>query len=320
MKISIIIPVYNMEQYIEKCLNSVISQPSVSKDSFEVIVVNDGSKDSSQSIIDSYDWKGVNHLLLQKENGGLSSARNYGFPHVHGEYVWFVDSDDWIDEDCLTKIYPLLNNVDVLHFPKYYRETSNESFVTGCESSGSNGPDIVKGKYQYPVQFTIYRTDFLKQHNLSFKHGIVMEDLHFTPRALYKAKYVQVANFPVYHYLQREGSIMNETVKPKRLEDRIWISHDLYKYMEENVQEADKQRWSECIVTDVNAIMFDAFRSRNPEIIDMVHPFINKEKHLTKLLKYSDNNRNRMWYYLSKLCFGNFFFVYNILYKIRYRN
>ncbi len=309
-----------MERYIEKCLDSVISQPSVPIDSYEIIVVNDGSKDSSQNILDAYEWKGVNHLLLQKENGGLSSARNYGFPHAQGEYVWFVDSDDWVDEDCLTKIYPLLNDVDVLHFPIYYRETSKGSYVTRCESSGTNGPEIIKGKYQYPVQFTIYRTDFLKQHNLTFQHGIVMEDLHFTPRALYKAKSLAIADFPAYHYLQRDGSIMTEAVKPKRLEDRIWISRDLYKYMEENVREADKQRWSECIVTDVNAIMFDAFRSHNQEIIDMVHPYINKEKHLTKWLKYSENSRNRMWYHLSKLCFGNFFLMYNILYKIRYRN
>lgn len=309
-----------MEQYIEKCLNSVISQPSVPFDEFEVIVVNDGSKDSSQEILDKYDWKGVNHLLLQKENGGLSSARNHGFPHAQGEYVWFVDSDDWVDEDCLKRIIPMLDGADVIHFPSYYRETMDNTFVQGCLCVGNTGPEIIKSSYQYPVQFSIYRTQYLKDNNLAFQFGIVMEDLHFTPRALYKAKTVHVADFPVYHYLQREGSIMKESVKPKRLTDRIWISHDLYRYMNENVTERDKKRWAECIVTDVNAIMYDAFRSNNQEIKDMVRPYINKEKHLTLWLKYSNNNRNRMWFYLSKLCFGNFYFVYSVLYKIRYRN
>lgn len=318
MKLSIIIPVYNMEQYLEKCLDSVTSQPSVSIDDFEVIVVNDGSKDSSQDILDKYDWKGANHLLLKKENGGLSSARNFGLPHAKGTYVWFVDSDDWIDNDCLVKIFPSLDGADAIHYPSYYRETNNNSYIEGCMSIGSTGPNLIKSKYQYPVQFTIYRTDFLKQNDLTFQHGIVMEDLHFTPRALYKAKTVRVVDFPVYHYLLRQGSIMTETVKPKRITDRIWIAHDMYKYMEEYVSDQDKPAWAECLITDLNAIMFDAFRSRNDEIKKIVRPFINKEKHLTQWLKNANNRRNRIWYYLSKVCLGDYYMAYSLLYKIRY--
>ncbi len=308
-----------MEQYIVKCLNSVISQPSVQKDSFEVIVVNDGSTDASQAILDSYDWKGVRHLLLRKENGGLSSARNLGFSYAQGDYVWFVDSDDWIDKDCLNRIYPFLTGIDAFHFPKYYRATDRDEFVTGCTSCGRTGPELIQGRYQYPVPFTIYKTNFLKQNKLTFKHGIVMEDLHFTPRAIYKASCLSIAVFPVYHYFQRDGSIMTEAVKPKRISDRIWIAYDLYKFMEENVKDTDKLKWVECITTDLNAVMFDAFRSKDREIIEMVHPFINKEKNLTSLLKFSFNKRIRLWYYLSKLCFGNYFWTYKLLYNIRYR-
>lgn len=320
MKLSIIIPVFNMERYIEKCLKSVTSQSSITLSEFEIIVVNDGSTDSSQYIIDGFNWKEVNHLILQKKNGGLSSARNYGFSYAKGEYVWFVDSDDWVDEDCLKRIFPMLSGADVVHFPMYYRETSTRSYIEKCISRGETGADIIRGDYQYPVQFTIYKTNFLRDNHLSFQEGIVMEDLHFTPRALYKANKVVVSDFPVYHYLQREGSIMMEMVKAKRLKDRIWIAHDLYRYMQESVAESDKYKWAECIITDVNAIMFDAFRSHDQKIKDMVHPFINKERHLTIWLKYAKNRRNRIWYYLSKLCLGNFYFTYSILFKLRYRN
>lgn len=320
MKLSIIIPVYNMEMYVKKCLETVIAQPSVSKSDFEVIVVNDGSKDKSQDIIDSFDWKGVKHLVLRKKNGGLSDARNYGFLYAQGDYVWFVDSDDWLDEDCIHKILPYFDGADAIHFPRYYRSTDSKEKEVGYNSNGKTGIELTKGKYQYPVQFSIYRTQFLLENDLAFQYGIVMEDLHFTPRALYKAQKIHILDFPVYHYYQREGSIMNAKVSQKRIMDRIWISHDLYKYMVENVSICDRHRWAECIITDINAIMFDAFRSHDKEIINLVRPYIMNEKQLTLLLKYSNNKRNRIWYYLSKLCFNNFFLVYKYLYKLRYKD
>lgn len=318
MKLSIVIPVYNMEKYVERCLESVISQPSTSFEDFEIIVVNDGSIDKSQEIIESFDWKGIKHILLEKENGGLSDARNFGFSYVNGEYVWFVDSDDWIDADCINKILPHLENVDVVHFPKYYRNTDVDENIKGFESYAKSGVELATDNYQYPVQFSIYRTDFLKNNKLSFQLGIVMEDLHFTPRALYKAESIKILNFPVYHYYQRCGSIMNEKVTKKRLLDRIWISKNLYEFMNDNVSQVDKRRWSECIVTDVNAIMFDAFRSHDYGLIKLSEKYINNVPHLTKLLSYSKNINNRLWYWLGKLLFGNFFIVYSILFKLRY--
>ena len=101
-KVSIIVPVYNVEQYLEKCLNSLVNQTI--KD-FEIIIVNDGTKDSSQKIIDKY---AKNYSFIKsyiKENGGLSSARNYGIKKATGEYLAFVDSDDYVTEDMYEKMY-----------------------------------------------------------------------------------------------------------------------------------------------------------------------------------------------------------------------
>lgn len=319
MKLSIIVPVYGVETYIEKCAKSLVSQ-NVPNSYYEVIFVNDGTKDNSISVLHSIvDFQQQeNFYLYEKENGGLSSARNYGLQYAKGEYIWFVDSDDWIDEDAIERIIPFLSGVDAIHFPSYYQEKLNETSIVSVNSSGINGRQITSGKYQFPVPFSIYRKGFLIDNNLSFKQGILMEDLHFSPRALYLADSVVIVEFPVYHYLQREGSIMKSLVTKKRIEDRIWISYDLNAFMKENVSDKDKMKWKECIVIDVNAIMFDAFRSNNKELLSIAKDYINTQSELTSLLKFSLNRRNRVWYWCSRIMGGNFYSVYRLLYKLRY--
>lgn len=320
MKLSIVIPVYNMEKYIVRCLDSIVSQIKAPLKDVEIIVVNDGSQDRSLELIETYPWKEVKHLCINKKNGGLSDARNFGFKFVSGEYVWFVDSDDWIVENSIKRILPLLNGIDVLHFPSYLLQYDDSFKVSCCNSIGTTGRELTQGEYQYPVPFSIYRSEYLRENHLYFQYGIVMEDLHFTPRALYKANAVYIVNYPVYHYYQRLGSIMKSDVSEKRINDRIWISYDLLNFMHNNVLPGDQKKWAECIITDVNAIMFDAFRSHNQCIKDIVKQYINKETYLTELLKHAKNRRNRIWYYLGRLCFDDFYFVYSILYKLRYRN
>lgn len=318
IKLSIVIPVYNMEKYLKRCLDSIILYNNDVKKIIEVIVVNDGSVDDSKKIIQLYDWNGFNHIELNKENGGLSDARNFGFNYVNGEYVWFIDSDDWIEKNSISQIIPLLESIDALHFPSYFLQFDDSYNIKKCNSFGKSGRELTQGEYQYPVQFTIYRKEFLKENNLSFQYGILMEDLHFSPRALYKADTVRILSFPVYHYYQRSGSIMKSNVSKKRLEDRIWIAHDLYNFMLENVLEEDRKKWAECIVTDVNAIMFDAFRSHDSDLILFSKQFIDKVPYLTERLRFSKNRNNRIWYWMGKFSRGNYFKVYSVLFKMRY--
>lgn len=320
MKLSIVVPVFNVEAYISKCANSLAKQ-TASNNYFEVIFVNDGTKDNSISVLRKViDFDNQpNFFLVEKENGGLSSARNYGLNNAKGEYVWFVDSDDWVDNDSVERILPLLNNnVDAVHFPSYYREERSGTSVRTVISKGETGTEIINSSYQYPAQFSIYRYDFLKTKQLEFQQGILMEDLHFTPRALYLAEKVKVADFPVYHYLQRDTGIMFSPVSKKRILDRIWISHDLYDFSQEYVLDRDKNKWRECIVIDVNAVMYDTFRSGNKELHSIAKQYINKEKSLTNCLKYSNNKKNRIWYYISRLFFNNFYLTYRFLFWLRY--
>lgn len=318
IKLSIVIPVYNMEKYLKRCLDSIILDNNEVKEMIEVVVVNDGSVDNSKKIIQLYDWHGFNHIELNKENGGLSDARNYGFNYANGEYVWFIDSDDWIEKNCISQIIPLLDGIDAIHFPSYFQQFDDRYVIKSGHSSGNSGRELTQGEYQYPVQFTIYRKEFLKDNNLSFQYGILMEDLHFSPRALYKADTVRVLSTPVYHYYQRPGSIMKSNVSKKRLDDRIWISRDLYNFMLENVLKEDRKKWAECIVTDVNAIMFDAFRSHDYELMMLSKQFVDRVPYLTEWLRFSKNRNNRIWYWTSRILCGNYFNVYSVLFKLRY--
>ena len=103
IKVSVIVPVYNVEAYLERCLNSLVKQ---TLEEIEIIVVNDGTKDNSQAIIDRYAAAYPQKVIsLIKENGGLSDARNYGIPYAHGEYIGFVDSDDYVDADMYERLY-----------------------------------------------------------------------------------------------------------------------------------------------------------------------------------------------------------------------
>lgn len=121
MKLSIIIPIYNVEKYIGRCAESVLNQ-NVPPSQYEVIFVNDGTKDNSVEVLNkAIDFeKFPNFHIYNKENGGLSSARNFGLDKAHGDYVWFVDSDDWIEPNCLAKIVKKLNemNPDILYIPQ----------------------------------------------------------------------------------------------------------------------------------------------------------------------------------------------------------
>lgn len=122
IKLSLVIPMYNVELYIEKCLNSCINQ-DLSSNEYEIIIVNDGSKDTSLSRAEAIARKHNNIKIISQENGGLSSARNTGLKNAKGEYIWFIDSDDWIEPNVLKNLYQIAshNNLDILRFLEYYR-------------------------------------------------------------------------------------------------------------------------------------------------------------------------------------------------------
>lgn len=180
MKLSIIIPMFNVELYIEKCLLSCLHQ-DVPSSEYEIVVVNDGSPDNSLQIAEHIASTVDNVTVVSQENGGLSVARNTGLLHAKGEYVWFVDSDDWIEENCLAGILKRLDKTQPdflqLQYRLAYDDESNDKDVY-CTVDGvvSGVQQINNGDVPHPAQFAIYRKNFLIENNLLFYPGIFHED------------------------------------------------------------------------------------------------------------------------------------------------
>lgn len=214
-KVSIIVPVYNVEKYLRKCLDSLINQTL--KD-IEIICINDGSTDKSLEILEEYKNRDSRIILLNQENSGQSVARNRGIEIAKGEYIGFVDPDDWIDLDYYEKLYNAAstNNTDIAvggiirvtgikkkKFLNFEKETLTDNANLKFELC-----DVPEKSY---VWNKIYKTQKLKEINLKFEEGRIFEDCIFTPQALFfLEKMVTVPN--IYYYYLRRG---NSTVKQR---------------------------------------------------------------------------------------------------------
>lgn len=195
-KISVIIPVYNVEQYIEKCIGSLITQTIKE---IEFLVINDGSTDNSINLIKSFQDSRIR--IINQKNSGLSEARNTGIEKSRGRYVLFLDGDDYlIDDESILNMYNMAEKykVDVLvgNAVKIYDDGKYEEFYRDSqifiEKSMSSieflKTFILKDSMQIPVWMNLYRKDFLVNNNLYFKKDILHEDELFTPQVFLKAK------------------------------------------------------------------------------------------------------------------------------------
>ena len=225
MKFSIIIPIYNVEQYLCDCLDSVLNQ---SFSDWEAICVNDGSTDGSAAILEEYVVKDKHFKIVTQPNGGLSSARNRGMEMAKGDYIVFLDSDDWLELGALETLAKNLDGEDMICFSgrryfedeKDYRQSDNLN--ERCYSSGMdyyNGNALQSRDFAFVcVVLRAYRRDFLVRSHLLFKQGIYHEDNLFTPIACYFAQKVKQINNCLYDYRVRANSIMT-TNNTKRLHD-----------------------------------------------------------------------------------------------------
>ena len=213
MKISVIIPVYNVEQYIDKCLDSLVKQTF--KD-LEIIIVNDGSPDNSEAIIKKYEKKYKNIKYFKKENGGQSSARNFGLKHATGRYITFIDSDDYVSYDMYEKMYEKATSGDydvVMCDLNYVYPDKKVRVSCGIKEDTTNIKDVLLNNY--PVVWNkLFKRELFEDNNLLFKTGVWFEDVEFLYRIFPYVKTVGVIHEPFNQYIQREGSVM-KTVNQK---------------------------------------------------------------------------------------------------------
>lgn len=215
--LSVIVPVYNVERYLERCLKSILNQ-DICPDSYEIILVDDGSTDKGGIICDTYASSGSNVSVIHQANQGLSVARNVGLNYAHGKYVLFVDSDDFLRQNVFRVLVATMedSSLDILRF-RHTRvsegnQPATEEFqqeILPLSQGIYDGHDFLihrLGNECYAWQFMI-RKDLLKENDLYYKPGIIFEDTEWTPRVLEKAHRVSEIELMVYYYLVRKGSI-----------------------------------------------------------------------------------------------------------------
>lgn len=238
MIISLVIPVYNVEEYIEKCLSSCIAQ-DIPDDDYEILVINDGSPDNSVVIAERLAKTHCNIRIINQENRGLSGARNTGIKHAQGEYIWFIDSDDWIRENCLYNITTLLSREapDCLALGAANVLDINVFKRRNIHLKAKSGIELLKIGVEICVPFAIWNRNYLLDHDLYFHEGILHEDIEFSPRAYYLAKKVSYLDDIIYYVYCNPNSI-TRTPNPKRSYDLISVINlQLSKFM----QNVDKE-------------------------------------------------------------------------------
>ena len=238
-KLSIIVPVFNMEKYIERCLDSLVNQ---TLNDIEIIIVNDGSYDKSKEIIQKYLKKYISKIkYFEKQNGGLSSARNYGIKYAKGEYIAFLDSDDYVEINMYEEMYNLAKqeNSDIVEC----------DFIWEWEKEGESREQNILKKIKYDKRRDyknkkemmkrprviawnkLIKREIIEKNNIIFPEGLIYEDLEFFYKLIPYVNRISYINKYFVHYVQREDSISNKQTENN--EDIFQILNNIFKFYKE---------------------------------------------------------------------------------------
>lgn len=278
IQISIIIPVYNTEKYIQKCIDSLYAQNL----NIEIIFINDGSTDNSKEIINNYFKKDGRIKVMFQDNQGPAVARNLGLEVAQGNYIAFLDSDDWIDPNCLEMLYNLATEFDVDMIMGntlfYYNETKIErrykipQEITNILYTGKDCfIELMKSFSYVPMQSNyIYKRSFLVDSNLVFEN-VSHEDELWTLSSMCLAKRILIKDLPFYYYRQRSGSIVNGGVnKDQRMNSLFYIADRLMSFSTKFDSDEDRE-CNSWIYVKINQMYYYAcilLKSANTPLID----------------------------------------------------
>ena len=288
--VSIIIPVYKVEQYLKRCMDSILNQ---TYKNIEIILVNDGSPDNCPALCDEYAKIDSRVRVIHKENGGLSSARNVALNTVKGDYVFFVDSDDWIALDTLEVLNEYMEkDYDMISFQvTYLTEEKN------VEKGEKNPKDMdvsqyidasFLGRYNFFVTTKIFKTEVFD--NIRFLEGRNYEDLEIMRRLFLNMKKVIGLDYSLYYYWKaNEGSITN-TITMKNIQDHYLSTSEIYhackKYLEDRGKDSSNiVAWYK---VEMSQLYIDYLKStdKDEELFSKIKREISKEKvDFNRLLK-----------------------------------
>lgn len=309
--ISIIVPVYNVGSYLEQCIDSILSQ---TYKKLEIILVDDGSTDQSGEICDRYAEKDSRIHVVHKANGGLSSARNAGLQICHGDYLGFIDSDDYIDPNMYRILLDnlLREDADISAceiynvFPDYI-----QAWKTGEKYIVFSGTEATKRLFNFDqeeIKFSVCnklykrKVFFPENENIIFPKGRLYEDFYVTLVIAYRANCIVYLGKPLYFYRQREGSIIHTFDRRTILEHRNRILY-LYKWVE--TEAPDLRMYVEpYVLKSFNFLLNGYFQcDRYPSWIEDLNRFSNEIIQNTKTIFFNKNvtHKDIKIYFLMKL-------------------
>lgn len=295
--ISIIIPVYNVEKHLTRCLDSVLNQ---SFEDWEAICVNDGSPDNSISILEAYAQKDARFKIISQQNQGLSMARNNGLKHVSGEYICFLDSDDFIDKNFLLDLYNGAKNTDadmVMTSTRYIcdKKVSKDLFSNTSITSFNEKISILPHGGCWNK---LYKSSFLSENNLNFPKGLYWEDNIFTVKACYFSKKLAIIDGEnnSYNYISNPNGITKSLEKEeKRIKDSLIITQmiiDFVKSMSCSTKDIETVS-NFCIQNFIhprNLILNDFYHDLKQIIYDNGLLEKLRKKQMKKIIKYTVMN------------------------------
>ena len=228
-KVSVIVPIYNVEKYLEKCINSLLSQ---TLEDIQIILVNDGSKDNSGNIAKEYEKNNKDRVIyVEKENGGLSDARNYGLKYATGDFIAFLDSDDYIEKNAYEEMYN--------------KAIEEDADYVECDFIWEF-PNKIRVDKQYPYKnkkemlsfvrvvawYNLIKRQLITDNNLEFPKGLRYEDVEFTYKLIPFINKFAYIDKPFVHYVQREGSIAN--VQNERTAEIFTVLDNVIEFYKKN--------------------------------------------------------------------------------------
>lgn len=228
-KVSVIVPIYNVEKYLEKCINSLLSQ---TLEDIQIILVNDGSKDNSGNIAREYEKNNKNRIIyIEKENGGLSDARNYGLKYATGDFIAFLDSDDYIEKNAYEEMYnkAIEENADyvecdfIWEFPNKIRVDKQHPYKNKKE---------MLSFVRVVAWNKLIKRQLITDNNLEFPKGLRYEDVEFTYKLIPFINKFAYVDKPFIHYVQREGSIAN--VQNERTAEIFTVLDNVIEFYKKN--------------------------------------------------------------------------------------
>lgn len=255
--ISVIIPVYNMEKYLYRCMESIINQTYVN---LEIILVDDGSTDLSSKMCDEYVLRDNRIKVLHQKNGGLSNARNAGLEVATGKYITFLDSDDYVNVEYVDYLYQLIEQYD-----SDISICGMKRFEEECQEEDDESENLIKvyGNiealeilcYQKGIANSawgkLYKKDLFKE--IRYPEGMLYEDLAVIYKLLYKADKVVQGNKKYYYYMQRRDSIMHQKFSEKSM-DRIKVSSELLDFVRKSCPEILDAAYTRFFISNIQVL------------------------------------------------------------------